>query len=340
MSVVKKAVQEAKDVARLSVDAAKRELIEQMSPTIQKIINKELRAGTLGEDLDRIRRHEDGYGDDFEEGKEMGKDTMENISSMFPGVNEVAEEDMEEGYEVDEELEESADEDADDIDEEFELSEQELESVYAEALQLEVDVTKGFRDMEKPHEFGAGAKAQYQSDPNNLADYKNGEYEWDNVEPPAKKDWTVKEIRSLVKRGIAENKKLTKENRDLVEMVKKLHGKLKEMNLLNAKILHVNKFISANKLTNEQKKSVIESIDSGKTVSEVKNIFGVLQRSYAAAGAISESKGRGSRADNQKARTTGGMNPKVLRESAGRSEGGNQYSRWNELAGLKKLTNG
>ena len=178
MSVVKKAVQEAKEVARLSVDAAKRELIEQMSPTIQKIINKELRAGTLGEDLDRIRRHEDGYGDDFEEGKEMGKDTMENISSMFPGVNEVAEEDMEEGYEVDEELEESADEDADDIDEEIELSEQELESVYAEALQLEVDVTKGFRDMEKPHEFGAGAKAQYQSDPNNLADYKNGEYEW------------------------------------------------------------------------------------------------------------------------------------------------------------------
>ena len=67
MSIVNKAVKESKDVARLAVDAAKNELIEQLTPTIQRIIDGQMRAGTLGEDLDRIRRHEDGHDDDFEE---------------------------------------------------------------------------------------------------------------------------------------------------------------------------------------------------------------------------------------------------------------------------------
>lgn len=340
MSVVKKAVQEAKDVARLSVDAAKNELIEQMNPMIQKIIAEQLRAGTLGEDLDRIRRHEDGYGDDFEEGKDMakdGKEKVESISAMFPGVNEVAEDEMDEAYGADEEMDEAAAAD-DEMDEEIEISESELESIYQEALQLEVDVTKGFKEMERGHELGAGAKGQYFSDPNNLETMKAGEHQWDDEEPPAKKDFSVKEIRQLVKKGMAENKALTKENKALVEMVKKLHGKLKEMNLLNTKILHVNKFLAANRLTTEQKKAVIESIDRGTTVAEVKNIYGILESSFKAAGAVTESV-RKPRADAQKRRTSGGADPRVLRESADRSES-TGYDRWNELAGLKKLTNG
>ena len=339
MSVVKKAVQEAKDVARLSVDAAKKELIEQMNPTIQRIIEEQLRAGTLGEDLDRIRRHEDGYGDDYEEGKDMGKDkTVESISAMFPGVNEVAEDEMDEAAAdgIGEEMDEAKDDE--DMDEEIEISESELESIYQEALQLEVDVTKGFKDMERPHEFGAGAKAQYQSDPNNLEDLKSGEHQWDDEEPPAKKDYSVKEIRQMVKRGMAENKQLVKEKRNLVEVVKKLHGKLKEMNLLNSKIMHVNRFLTANKLTTEQKRAVIESIDKGQTVAEVKNIYSIIESSFKVAGAVSES-ARRPKANAQKHRTTGAVDQRVLRESADRSETGGQVARWTQLAGLKKLTN-
>lgn len=341
MSVVKRAVQEAKDVARLSVDAAKNELVDQLSPAIKRIVEEQMRAGTLGEDLDRIRRHEDGYGDDFEEGKDMGsKQPVESISAMFPGVNEVAEEEeMDEAYGAEEEMDEAAEEE--EMDEEIEISESELEAVYQEALQLEVDVTKGFRDMERPHELGAGAKGKYFSDPNNLEDLKAGEHQWDDEEPPAKKDYSVKEIRQLVKQGMAENRSLLKQNRGLTEMVKKLHGKLKEMNLLNAKILHVNKFLSANRLTNEQKKSVIESIDKGQTITEVKNIFAILESSFRAAGAVTETVGRRARADAQKRRTSGGADQEVLRESVDRSSGGaGGFSRWAQLAGIKKLTNG
>jgi hypothetical protein len=334
MSIVNRAVKESKDVARLAVDAAKKELIEQLTPTIQKIIDGQMRAGTLGEDLDRIRRHEDGYGDDFEEGKDMAKDDkFESVASLFPGVNEVAD-DMDEGAEeVTEGDETPVEEAADDMDEELEISESELEEMYAEALQLEVEVKKGFSDMAKPHELGAGAKYNSLSEPASLEDLKAGEHQWDGEEPPAKKDWTVKEIRALVKQGMAENQALVNQNAKLTEMVKTLHGKLSEMNLLNSKILHVNKFMTAHKLTKEQKKAVIESIDKGNTVNEVKRIFGILESSFKAAGAVTESAARRPRADAQKRRTSGAPDAKVLRESADKAEG-NGYGRWQQLAGL------
>lgn len=333
MSIVNRAVKESKDVARLAVDAAKNELIEQLTPTIQKIIDGQLRAGTLGEDLDRIRRHEDGYGDDFEEGKDNMKkdDKFESVAALFPGVNEVAD-DMDEGTD-DEVTEATVDEAADEVDEELEISESELEEMYAEALQLEVQVTKGFKDMEKPSEFGAGAKGALAPSSTGLHDLKGGEHQWDDEEPPAKKDWTVKEIRNLVKQGMAENKTLAASNRKLTEMVKALHGKLSEMNLLNSKILHVNKFMTAHKLTREQKKSVIESIDKGSSVNEVRRIFGILESSFRAAGAVSESAARRPRGDAQKRRTSGAPDAKVLRESADKAEG-TGYGRWQQLAGL------
>ncbi|HEU5118677.1 MAG TPA: hypothetical protein VFT74_18935 [Isosphaeraceae bacterium] len=342
MSIAKKAVTDSKDVARLAVDAAKNELIEQLNPAIQAIIEAQLRKGALGEDVDRLRRAEDGYGEtEFEEGKEMKKDKkdkMESVAALFPGVNEVAD-DVAEGEDVAEaeELPESEDVyegDEPEVDEAIEISESELAAMYAEALQLEVDVSKGFKDMAKPHEFGAGAKGQYQSDGANLADYKNGEHQWDDEEPPAKKDWTVKEIRKLVRQGMAENAALSEHNAKLTEMVKALHGKLSEMNLLNSKILHVNKFMAAHRLTAEQKRTVIESIDQGSTVKEVKSIYGILENSFKAAGAVNESTARNKpRADSQKRRTSGAPDTRVLRESADKAEGGG-FGRWQQLAGI------
>lgn len=360
MSIVNKAVSDSRDVARLAVDAAKNELIEQLTPTIQSIIDGQLRRGALGADIanlrgegvNRMRQAADGYGgiSDFEEGKEMDKDKMESVASLFPGVNEVAD-DVAEAEEVDEGAEDpeqggevAEGKDEDDMDETLEISESELEAMYAEALQLEVDVKKGFSDMAKPHEFGAGAKGQYQSDQANLADYKSGDSEWDNVEPPAKKKWTVEgmdpRVKRLVRQGLAENAALSSQNAKLTEMVKSLHGKLTEMNLLNSKILHVNKFMSAHRLTTEQKRTVIESIDKGHTVKEVKSIYGILESSFKAAGAVNESSTRRPRADSQKRRTSGAPDTRVLRESAGKAEGNGQYGRWQTLAGLNKIVSG
>lgn len=238
---------------------------------------------------------------------------------------------MEETEQVAEGEDEGMDEAA--VDEELEISEAELEEMYAEALQLEVDVKKGFSDMQKPHELGGGAKHDNTKDPAFLDSMKAGEHEWDGEEPPAKKDWIPENFRRLVAQGMAENKALVAQNSKLTEMVKTLHGKLTEMNLLNSKILHVNKFMTAHKLTREQKKSVIESIDKGSSVNEVRRIYGILESSFKAAGAVTESAARRPRADAQKHRSTGAPNAKVLRESADKAEG-TGYGRWQQLAGL------
>ncbi len=95
--------------------------------------------------------------------------------------------------------------------------------------------------------------------------------------------------------------------------------------------------MAANRLTTEQKKTVIESIDRGTTVKEVKSIFSIIQSSFRAAGAtVNESARERPRANSQRARTTGAVNPQVLRESTDRLEDGSS-SRWQQLAGLKKI---
>jgi len=105
------------------------------------------------------------------------------------------------------------------------------------------------------------------------------------------------------------------------------------MNLLNSKILHVNKFMTAHRLTKEQKKSVIESIDKGSSVNEVRRIFSILESSFRAAGAVTESAARRPHGDSQKRRTSGAPDAKVLRESADKAEGSG-IARWKQLAGL------
>lgn len=345
MSVVNRAVKDSKEIARLAVDAAKNELVEQISPAIKKLIESRLRQGTLGEDVDRLRRAADGHMEtEFEEGKQMEDEKMESVASLFPGVNEVTEADdmdesevptLGEGDEMEEDVKEP---EGGEVDETIELSESELEQMYAEALQLEVDVSKGFKPIAEPHELGAGAKNDNTKEAAALADLKGGENEWDNEVPPAKQDYSVKEIRQLVKRGMAENKALRARNVKLEGMMKQMHGKLTEMNLLNSKILHVNKFMSAHRLTNEQKRTVIEAIDKASTVNEVKNIYGIVESTFKVAGVVTESRNK-PRADTGKRRTSGAPDAKVLRESADRSEGG-QYARMQQLAGLNKLTNG
>lgn len=338
-SIARKAVKEAKEVSRLAVDAAKAEIIESLSPAIKSIIDSRLRTGGMNEDIDRLRRAADGHAEtEFEEGRDMDrddKDKKESISALFPSISEADDAGLDEGAEDPDQGGEVAEASMDgeaSVDEEIELSEQELEGMYESLLKLEVDVSKGFKDMAQPHDFGAGAKAAYQSDPANLADMKSGEHEWDAEEPPAKKDWIPEgKVRTMIRQGLAENKALASKNAKLTEMVKQMHRRLSEMNLFNSKIMHVNRFLTRNRLTTEQKRSVIESIDRGQSIAEVRNIYAALESSFKTIGAVTESR-RQPKGDVQRRRTSAAPDSKVLRESADNGE----TARWKQLAGLLK----
>jgi hypothetical protein len=60
---------------------------------------------------------------------------------------------------------------------------------------------------------------------------------------------------------------------EAVETVNTLKAELAEVNLLNAKLLYVNKVFKANNLTESQKVNVIAAFDKAETVKEVKLVF-------------------------------------------------------------------
>lgn len=360
-TIVRDAVKDAKALKELAVDAAKNQLLEAMAPQVRALVERELKKSLRSEDVDRLRRAKDGHGEtEFEEGadrgdQEMPKDDkeldMESLAAMFPGLSEM---DDEMPYEAHKEpdgdeasacpppaeepeleaagiptLGEGEKEEEGEMDEEIEISEAELKKVYEQALQAEAMVSKGFKDMSPAGEL-------QDVDPNaGLHDIKKGETHWDQkvALPPAKKDWTVKEVKALVEQGLAENKKLRETNSKLVETVKLLGAKLAETNLFNSKVLHVNQMLSRVRLTKEQKRVVIESIDRATSIDEVKKIYSTLESTLRVAGVVAEA--RKPKANQQGARKSGGANQEVLRESADKSAG-HQYSRWAQLAGLVK----
>lgn len=60
-------------------------------------------------------------------------------------------------------------------------------------------------------------------------------------------------------------------------------GQLKEVNLLNAKLLFTNKMFRKNNLTNEQKVRIVESFDRATTVREVKLLYAALTENLSTA---------------------------------------------------------
>tara|TARA_R100000951_G_scaffold27922_1_gene23963 strand:+ start:1582 stop:2661 length:1080 start_codon:yes stop_codon:yes gene_type:complete len=60
---------------------------------------------------------------------------------------------------------------------------------------------------------------------------------------------------------------------EAVKTIKKLSSQLQEVNLLNAKLLYVNKVMKANNLTESQKVNIIAAFDKAETVKEAKLVF-------------------------------------------------------------------
>lgn len=222
---------------------------------------------------------------------------------------------------------EDEDEDEDDVAESVEISTESLKRIYDEALQLEVQVKKGFGEMTKSGELDEVDPA------GGIADVKSGEHPWEKEEPPAKEDFTVKE---QIRRGMQENKILRQKLSESFNINKRLFKKLHEVNLFNSKVLHVNHILSKGRnLTSEQKRVVIESIDKASSINEVKLAYATLVESFrAATKKLTESNARRPKANAQRARTSGTPDQKVLSESVDKSNGSDGYARLRQLAGL------
>ena len=355
--LAKEAVKDTRSMVDLAVAAAKTELVESLTPELKKLIEQKLRSGSKkNEDTDRVRRIKDGYPGEsknvkFEEGKmdndtdDMQKD--ESLASFFAPVTESDEDTVGESVDqVDEAHGEPDDDDApkmegSDLDEELEISEDAIRAVYEAALQTEVQVKKGFGDFTKGGDFGK----EKPDSSGGIADIKSGEQQWSEADVPAAQDWTIKEVKQMIARGIAENKALRSRCVQLESYCKKLNElaeaatrKLTEVNLFNAKLYHAQSFMNEHRgLTKEQRDFVISKLDKAKSVKEVKSAFDTIVESFKVARGLNESSSKKPLANSQRPRKAGGPSQEVLSESADKSSGGSYWNRAQQLAGLKIL---
>lgn len=75
----------------------------------------------------------------------------------------------------------------------------------------------------------------------------------------------------------AKKKEKEKELEEAINVIKSLRSQLNEVNLLNAKLIYVNKLFKASNLTENQKVNVVNSFDKAQTLTEAKNIYEVLK---------------------------------------------------------------
>lgn len=364
--LVAEAVNDTKALKEAALQAAKNELLESMAPAIKNLLEKNIKEAlterkgmygnlsqTAGEDYltDKERKFQEAKGDsemdkgnagdnedlnleslagffteeadegeEGEEGKEKKEDEVEE--SSIPMLGE-AEEEMEEGKKKEGEDDMAANE-------EIEISESELRKVYEAALATEVAVKKGFGEMTPMGELEDVAKDVSKGiNPVSKSEKMWGEKPEGDLEH--KQDFVVKE---MIQKGLAENRALRSNLKKAVAMIQTLGSRLHEVNLFNAKVLHVNRILSKNpRLTSEQKKVVLESLDRAKSIDEVRTVYDVINNSFAAAGQLSES-ARKPAANAQRARSSGAANQKVLSESVDRSN--DTMTRLQKLAGLVK----
>jgi hypothetical protein len=205
-----------------------------------------------------------------EEEKEVSELTMDELEDMIRDI--VAQETGEDGEEEDMNLDMSA-ELPDTADDEVNLDE-----ILAELLGEEKE------EMDE---------AKYGGNKGDVPAAKRGD----------KKDTAEEE-------GVEDYKKKKKMEEDLqlaLEAVNTLRNELQEVNLLNAKLLYVNKIFKAKNLTESQKLKVVKAFDKAESAKEAKLVFESLSETFnarAEKSQIKESLGFASKATGMVAKTT------------------------------------
>jgi hypothetical protein len=127
-----------------------------------------------------------------------------------------------------------------------------------------------------------------------------------------------------VNTGFTEAKKAKAELNEALKTINTLRSELNEINLLNAKLLYVNKIFRAKNLTEAQKVKVLEAFDKTSTPKEAKLVFETLSEG------LKEKRSNINESMIGGASKVAGIAPKkpIL-------EVDNQFARWQVLAGIK-----
>lgn len=130
--------------------------------------------------------------------------------------------------------------------------------------------------------------------------------------------------------------KLRTENAEYKKAFSYVKGQLNEVNLLNSKLLYVNKVFKSFGLTNEQKQRIVEAFDRTKTVREVKLTYANLCESFQIANTTSKKSSLTESIASKAIKSTKPSAKTQEKQKQILSEGNELASRFQKLAGIKK----
>jgi len=267
--LLKQAIAEAKTIREAAIANAKEALEESLTPHLKEMLAQKL---------------QEMENDEMEE--EVVDETINQveIDSDYPHGNlEEAEEEEEPTEETEEEGEEN-EEDDEDIKIE-DMSVEELKDLIRDIVAQETGAEEEGLEGELPaDDLGAddvtSVEDEEEIDINELLrELEEGSYEDEMEEGKEPK------MEGMKKPEMEEAKKPDPMEEDLKEALKtvaELRGQLQEVNLLNAKLLYVNKVFKANNLTEGQKVNVVAAFDKAETVKEVKLVFETVSKNVVA----------------------------------------------------------
>jgi hypothetical protein len=330
--------------AKLALEEAFSSRFQSMfASRLQEELDEELEENTTQEEYadrgNRMKEAEEAMDENYgmeEEGMEdidldailaeLDEEMSKEINEAKEEEEEVGEEEEIEGKEDEEDVEDEAKEDAEEEKEVSELSMDELEDLIRDIVSQEVGGEGGEEvgaeedQMDLDMDMTADTELPDTTDDEVnleeiLAELLGEEEELDERKKYGGNKGDVPAAKRGDKKDTAEEegvedykkKKMEEDLQLALEAVETLRSELQEVNLLNAKLLYVNKIFKAKNLTESQKLKVVKAFDKAESAKEAKLVFESLSETFnakAEKSQIKESLGFASKATGVVAKTT------------------------------------
>lgn len=288
-NIYQQAIADAKALRASAMANAKSALQEAFEPQIKEMVRLK-----LSEELDETEEPEET--EEMEEGYDGMEETLGegDLDEILAELDALSEEDSEELEET-EELEEAYDETVtEDDDEDMEDDDMEGE----EATEETQEITVSLGDLKDLIDKIKGLNPELASD--EMADDEEGmediageeavedeeSFSLDEILAELEEEDALQEKKDVKKEAVKkpggmnyEAKKSQEELKEAKRTIAQLTESLNEVNLLNAKLLYMNKIFKAKTLTESQKINVVKAFDKATSVKEVKNTFEILKES-------------------------------------------------------------
>ena len=284
----KEAIADAKQVREAALANAKVALEEALTPKLQSMLSAKLQ---------EMETYSDDSEEDYYDLDSINFDDLENLKSNDAAQSQ-AFADMElDGDEEDfdlseilaeledeekQEMKEAKNKEEEEEEEEEEEKEEKEEEEEVEVKDLTVDQLK---DMIKDIISQELETEEYETETDEESEINlDGDEEMGDEEDEMMGEINLEELLAELDalEDIEEAKKDDEELKEAINTINTLRTELQEVNLLNAKLLYVNKIFKAKNLTESQKVKVIASFDKATTAKEAKIVFESLENTLTA----------------------------------------------------------